>query len=58
MYPTDEGESMELLVATDLSDDACMWAMYIAVADNETTGTYTGLTTDYELQFSFKYSYS
>jgi len=55
IFPSDEGASMVLDTA---SDDAIMWAMYAAIAENETTGTYKGTTTDYELQFSLKYSYS
>ena len=55
LWPTDEGTSMDL---STTSDDAILWAMYLAIADGETTGTYAGLTAGYELQFSFKYSYS
>ncbi len=55
VYPTDEGTSMAL---STTSDDAVMWAMYAAIAANETTGTYKGTDAGYELQFSFKYSYS
>lgn len=55
VYPSDEGSSM---VLSTTSDDAIMWAMYAAVAASETTGTYKGTDTGYELQFSFKYSYS
>lgn len=55
VYPTDEGSSMAL---STTSDDVIMWAMYLAIADNETTGTYKGTTADYQLQMSFKYSYS
>jgi hypothetical protein len=32
--------------------------MYAAIASGETTGTYKGTDADYELSFSFKYSYS
>ena len=55
VWPTDEGTSMSL---STTSDDAIMWAMYAAIAAGETTGTYAGLKSGYELQFSFKYSYS
>ncbi len=55
VWPTDEGTSMDL---DTTSDDAIMWAMFAAIASGETTGTYAGLTSGYELQFSFKYSYS
>ena len=55
VWPSDEGTSMALSTA---SDDVVMWAMYAAIAASETTGTYKGDTADYELQFSFKYSYS
>lgn len=55
VYPSDEGSSMAL---STTADDVIMWAMYAAIAASETTGTYTGTTSGYELQFSFKYSYS
>lgn len=55
VFPTDEGSSMAL---STTADDVIMWAMYLAIADNETTGTYKGTTADYQLQMSFKYSYS
>lgn len=55
VYPSDEGTSMALSTA---SDDTVMWAMYLAIAASETTGTYSGVTASYELQYSFKYSYS
>jgi hypothetical protein len=55
VYPTDEGSSMVLSTA---SDDVVMFALYLAIAASETTGTYKGTTSGYELQFSFKYSYS
>ena len=55
VYPSDEGSSMAIAVA---SDDTIMIAMYVAVAAAETTGTYKGTDVGYELQFSFKYSYS
>jgi len=55
VYPTDEGSSMVLSTA---ADDVIMVALYVAVADNETTGTYKGTDAGYEYQYSFKYSYS
>lgn len=55
IYPTDEGSSM---VLSTVSDDAILWAMYAAIAAGETTGTYKGTDAGYELQFSFKYTYS
>jgi len=55
LWPSDEGTSMALSTA---SDDVIMWAMYLAIANGETTGTYKGTDAGYELQFSFKYSYS
>ena len=55
VYPSDEGSSMAL---STTSDDGIMIAMYMAIASGETTGTYSGTTSNYELQFSFKYSYS
>jgi len=55
IYPSDEGSSM---VLSTTSDDVVMWAMYAAIAANETTGTYKGTDAGMELQMSFKYSYS
>ena len=55
VYPSDEGSSMVLSTA---ADDTIMIAMYVAVAADETTGTYKGTTADYQFQHSFKYSYS
>lgn len=55
VYPSDEGSSMALSGA---ADDVIMAALYAAIADNETTGTYRGTDADYELQLSFKYAYS
>lgn len=55
VYPSDEGSSMVLSTA---ADDVIMVALYLAVADNETTGTYKGTDAGNEFQFSFKFSYS
>ena len=55
VYPSDEGASMVLSTA---SDDVVMWAMYAAIAASEVTGTYSGTTASYGLQFSFRYSYN
>ena len=55
VYPTDEGSSMAL---STTADDVIMIALYLVIADNETTGTYKGTDAGYELQMSFKYSYS
>ncbi|MBE9592706.1 MAG: hypothetical protein IMF19_04430 [Proteobacteria bacterium] len=55
IWPTDEGTSVALPAA---SDDVVMWAMYLAIAAAETTGTYKGTDAGMELQYSFKYSYS
>ncbi len=54
-YPTDEGSSMAL---STTADDVIMAALYLSVADDETTGTYKGTTAGYEFQLSFRYSYS
>jgi len=58
IWPTDEGTSMDCPGTNGASDDVVMWAMYLAIADGETTGTYKGTDAGYELQYSFKYSYS
>lgn len=55
VFPSDEGSSMAL---STTSDDVIMTALYVAVASGETTGTYSGTTSGYEFQMSFKYSYS
>ena len=55
LYPTDEGTSMAL---STTSDDVVFWAEYAAIAASETTGTYSGTTSGYEFQHTFKYSYS
>ena len=55
VYPTDEGSNM---VLSTTADDVVMVAMYVAVAADETSGTYKGTDADYELQYSFKYSFS
>ena len=55
VWPSDEGTSMAL---STTSDDVVMWAIYAAIAANETTGTYKGTDAGMELQYSFKYSYS
>jgi hypothetical protein len=58
VWPTDEGTSMTCPGTNGKSDDAIMWAMYAAIAAGETTGIYKGTDVGYELQFSFKFSYS
>ena len=55
VYPTDEGTSM---VLSTTADDVIMVALYVVVADNETTGTYKGTDAGNEFQYSFKYSFS
>lgn len=58
IWPSDEGTSMVLPGTNGASDDVVFWAWYLAIADGETTGIYKGTDAGYELQFSFKYSYS
>ena len=55
VWPTDEGTSMAL---STTSDDVVFWAEYLAVAADETTGTYSGITAGYEFRHTFKFSYS
>ena len=55
VYPTDEGSSM---VLSTTADDVIMVAMYVVVADNETTGTYKGTDAGNEFQHSFKFAFS
>lgn len=55
LYPSDEGTGMAL---STTSDDVIMFALYVAVAANESTGTYKGTTSGRGLQFGFRYSYS
>lgn len=56
VWPSDEGTNMS--VAGGASDDALLWALYLAIAAGETTGTYKGTDAGKQLQFSHKYSYS
>lgn len=56
IWPSDEGLSMD--ISGGASDDAVLWAVYLAIAAGETTGTYKGADAGKELQFSCKYSYS
>ena len=56
MWPSDEGTSMS--VSGGASDDAVLFALYLAIAAGETTGEYKGTDVGKELQFSYKYSYS
>ena len=56
IYPSDEGTSMS--ISGGASDDTVMWAVYLAIASGETTGTYKGTDSGKELQFKVKYSYS
>jgi len=58
VWPTDEGTSMDCPGTNGAADDVVFWAMYLAIAAGETTGTYKGLDAGYQLQYSFKYSYS
>lgn len=55
LYPTAGTTSMAL---STTSADALMFAMYLAIASGETTGTYSGTTASYGLQLSHKYTYS
>lgn len=55
VYPTDEGSSM---VLSTTADDVVMVALYVVVADSETTGTFKGTDAGNEFQHSFKFSYS
>lgn len=66
--PTTEGAEFTLLdslgnTSVDIttpgtSDDAIFWAHYLVVAASETTGTYEDLTSGFEFQASYGYSYS
>jgi hypothetical protein len=56
VWPSDEGTSMS--ISGGASDDAILWALYLAIAAGETTGIYKGDDVGFELQFSHKYSYS
>jgi len=46
------------ITTIDTSDDIVCLAQYLAVADNEVTGTYTGTTAGKEFRGSFRYDYS
>lgn len=56
LWPSDEGSDMS--IAGGASDDALLWALYLAIAAGETTGTYKGTDAGFQLQFTIKYSYS
>lgn len=56
VWPSDEGTSMD--VSGGASDDGILWALYLAIAAGETTGTYKGIDAGKELRFSHRYSYS
>ena len=55
LRPPDDGTSM---VLSTTSDDAIMWANYIAVGSDELTGTYKDLDSGKEFRYSLTYSYS
>jgi hypothetical protein len=57
VWDSNEDTSVDI-TTPGTTDDAVMWAMYLAIADGETTGIYKGTDAGYEIQFSFKYSYS
>src|SRR3990172_287421 len=46
------------LTTIDTTDDIVSLAQYLAVADNEITGTYQGTTSGKEFRGSFRYDYS
>ena len=48
----------EIITTPGTSADAYFWAMYESIAASETTGTYKGQDSGYELRFNFKYEYS
>jgi hypothetical protein len=57
VWDSNEDTSVDI-TTPGTTDDAVMWAWYLAIADGETTGIYKGTAAGYEIQFSFKYSYS
>jgi len=57
VWASDEGTSIDISTV-GTSDDAIMWALYLAIAASEVTGTYKGTDSGKELQFSHKFSYS
>lgn len=57
VWDSNEDTSVDI-TTPGTTDDAIMWAWYLAIADGETTGIYKGTDAGYEIQFSYKYSYS
>jgi len=53
----DDGTSVDLTTINTTDDMVCA-AQYLAVADNEVTGTYQGTTAGKEFGGSFRYDYS
>lgn len=58
LWPTDEGTSMLLGGDNGPSDDTVMFAICFNAKAVDTPGIYKGTDSGYELQFSFKYTYS
>ena len=46
------------MVLSTASDDAIVWATYLAVDAAETTGTYKAADVGKEFRMTFQYSYS
>lgn len=57
VWDSNEDTSVDI-TTPGTTDDAIMWAMYLAIANGETTGIYKGIDAGYEIQLSYKYSYS
>lgn len=55
---TDDTQTSHDITTPGTTDDVYMWAWYCAIAASETLGTYQGVVSGLELQFSFKYEYS
>jgi len=56
-YAGNDGTSIDI-TTIDTTDDIVVLAQYLAVADNEVTGTYQGTTSGKEFRGSFRYDYS
>jgi hypothetical protein len=56
-YAADDTATIDV-TTLGTTDDACMWSWYANIAASETTGTYKGLDSMFELRFNFRYSFS
>ncbi len=56
-YAADDTTSIDI-TTLGTTDEAIMWSMYGNIAALETTGTYKGLDSGFELRYNIRYSFS